>query len=42
VHFEIRDGDNPVDPRTALPPSKLADSDGPAMDSPLVAQLRAQ
>lgn len=40
VHFEIRDGDNPVDPRSALPPSKLADSGGPALESPLVAQLR--
>ena len=42
VHFEIRDGDNPVDPRTALPPSKLADTDDPAVDSPRVAQLRAR
>jgi murein DD-endopeptidase MepM/ murein hydrolase activator NlpD len=29
VHFEIRDGDNPIDPRSALPPSKLADAVGP-------------
>ena len=42
VHFEIRDGDNPVDPRTVLPPSKLADTGDPAVGSPQVAQLRAR
>jgi murein DD-endopeptidase MepM/ murein hydrolase activator NlpD len=42
VHFEIRDGDTPVDPRSALPPSKLADSNGPAVDSPQMAQLRTR
>jgi hypothetical protein len=25
VHFEIRDGDTPVNPRSILPASKLAD-----------------
>jgi murein DD-endopeptidase MepM/ murein hydrolase activator NlpD len=29
VHFEIRDGDMPIDPRSVLPPSKLADAVGP-------------
>jgi murein DD-endopeptidase MepM/ murein hydrolase activator NlpD len=41
VHFEIRDGDNPVDPRSALPASKLADSISPSKSAPLVAQLGA-
>jgi murein DD-endopeptidase MepM/ murein hydrolase activator NlpD len=41
VHFEIRDGDNPIDPRSALPPSKLADSISRPQAAPLVAQLGA-
>jgi murein DD-endopeptidase MepM/ murein hydrolase activator NlpD len=39
VHFEIRDGDNPIDPRSALPPSKLAGTISPSMSVPLMAQL---
>ena len=30
VHFEIRDGDNTVNPHALLPPSKFADAVGPA------------
>jgi murein DD-endopeptidase MepM/ murein hydrolase activator NlpD len=41
VHFEIRDGDNPVDPRSVLPPSKLADTISPPMNAPQVARLGA-
>ena len=29
VHFEIREGDTAVNPRTLLPPSKLADAASP-------------
>ncbi len=39
LHFEIRDGDNPIDPRTVLPPSTLADAIGPAMNAPLSSLL---
>jgi murein DD-endopeptidase MepM/ murein hydrolase activator NlpD len=41
VHFEIRDGDNPIDPRSALPPSKLADSISQPDGAPLLAQSGA-
>jgi murein DD-endopeptidase MepM/ murein hydrolase activator NlpD len=34
VHFEIRDGDTPVNPRTVLPQSKLGALLGPADDVP--------
>ncbi len=42
VHFEIRDGDTPVDPRSVLPPSKLADAEAPPVDAPRLAQLHAR
>ena len=39
VHFEIRDGDTPVDPRTVLPASKLGSIiDVPGFDSPAAAE----
>lgn len=39
VHFEIRDGDTPVDPRSVLPASKLGSIiDGPGLDSPALAE----
>ena len=39
VHFEIRDGDTPVDPRTVLPASRLGSIiDVPGFDLPAVAE----
>jgi murein DD-endopeptidase MepM/ murein hydrolase activator NlpD len=46
VHFEIRDGDQPVNPRSVLPAAKLGDLPGPdtgtAVELSRVAQLGAQ
>lgn len=41
VHFEIREGDTPIDPRTLLPPSMLADLIADPMPAVLAAQERS-